>query len=128
MKPRKSLAAIKGLVVSWKDSAKDLDKAEVFDHKTSHKNPIYRLMSAEIFNRSHKMIVSERRLFWLIDVSVVFNYPDGTEQRSSGDFESWCTFGEVAPHCVQIHSEGLREGNQEYYSHTEFTATCLKVA
>ena len=127
-KGRSPLSAVKGLVISWKDRAKDLDRADVFDHKTTHKNPVYRLVSKDIFDRSHKMIVSGRRLFWHIEVEVVFNYPNGTQQRSGGDFESWCMFGEVAPHCAEIHADGLREGNEKYYSHTEFTATCLRVA
>tara|TARA_R110000751_G_scaffold99502_4_gene193043 strand:- start:240 stop:629 length:390 start_codon:yes stop_codon:yes gene_type:complete len=128
MKRKKSpLTVVKGLIINWKDRSKDLDKADIFDHNTSHKNPIYRLMAQEIFDRVHSLIVKKRRLFWHIEVDVVFVYPDGTEQRSSGEFESWCTFSEVAPHCVQIHQEGLREGNEEHYKYTEFTATCLRV-
>ena len=129
MKRKKPLLTpVKGLIINWKDRSRDLDNADVFEHKTNHKNPIYRLMSQEIFDRVHDLIVKKQRLFWHIDVSVVFVYPDRTEQRSSGEFESWCTFSEVAPHCVQIHQEGLREGNEEHYKYTEFTATCLKVA
>ena len=128
MRRKKSpLTAVKGLVINWKDRSKDLDKADIFDHNTNHKNPIYRLMSQEIFDRVHSLIVKKRRLFWKIEVDVVFVYPDNTEQRSSGEFESWCTFSEVAPHCIQIHQEGLREGNEEHYKYTEFTATCLRV-
>ncbi len=128
MKRKKSpLAAVKGLIINWKDRSKDLDKADIVEHKTSHKNPVYRLMSQEIFDRVHGLIVKQRRLFWHIDVSVVFVYPDGTEQRSSGDFEAWTTFDEIAPTCVQIHAEGLREGNIEHYKYTEFRCECLKV-
>ena len=129
MKRKKSpLTAVKGLVINWKDRSKDLDKADIVEHNTSHKNPVYRLMSQEIFDRVHGLIVKQRRLFWHIDVSVVFNYPDGTEQRSSGEFEAWTTFEEIAPTCAQIHAEGLREGNIEHYKYTEFRCECLKVA
>ncbi len=129
MKRKKPLLTpVKGLIINWKDRSRDLDRADVFEHKTNHKNPIYRLMSQEIFDRVHDLIVKKQRLFWHIDVSVVFVYPDRTEQRSSGEFEAWTTFEEIAPTCVQIHQEGLREGNIEHYKYTEFTATCLKVA
>jgi hypothetical protein len=129
MKRKKSpLTAVKGLVISWKDRAKDLDNAEIFDHSTNHKNPIYRLMSKEIFDRVHSLIVNRRRLFWKIEVDVVFDYPNGTQQRSGGEFESWCCFSEIAPHCIEIHAEGLREGDEQYYQYTEFRAECLKVA
>ena len=129
MKRKKSpLTVVKGLIINWKDRSKDLDKAEIFDHNTSHRNPIYRLMSKDIFDKVHSLIVNKRRLFWKIEVDVVFDYPNGTQQRSGGEFEAWCTFSEVAPACVQIHQEGLREGNIEHYKYTEFTATCLKVA
>lgn len=129
MKRKKSpLTAVKGLVISWKDRAKDLDKADIFDHSTNHKNPIYRLMSKDIFDRVHSLIVKKRRLFWHIEVDVVFVYPDGDVERLGGDFQSWCHFSEVAPACVQIHQEGLREGNEEHYKYTEFRAECLKVA
>ena len=129
MRRKKSpLTAVKGLVISWKDRAKDLDKSEIFDHSTNHKNPIYRLMSKDIFDRVHSLIVNKRRLFWKIEVDVVFDYPNGTQQRSGGEFESWCCFSEIAPHCIEIHAEGLREGDDQYYQYTEFRAECLKVA
>lgn len=129
MKRKKSpLTAVKGLVISWKDRAKDLDKADIFDHSTNHKNPIYRLMSKDIFDKVHSLIVNKRRLFWKIEVDVVFDYPNGTQQRSGGEFESWCCFSEIAPHCVEIHADGLREGDEQYYQYTEFRAECLRVA
>jgi hypothetical protein len=126
-KTKKALAPMKGLVIHWKDRAKDLDKAEIFGHKTTHKNPVYRLMAQDIFNRAHKMMAMERRFHWLIEVAVVFEYPNGITQRSSEEFNCWCFFAEVAASCVQIHSRSLLEGNEEFYTHTEFNATCLEV-
>ena len=64
-------------------------------------------MSKDIFDRVHGLIVKQRRLFWHIDVAVVFVYPNGDVERLGGDFQSWCTFSEVAPACTARDYRGI---------------------
>jgi len=122
-----SLAALKGLVVKWKDRAKSLKDADVFDESTTHTNPILRPDSQKIYEAAHEHIKA-RRYKWRLTVTSVFDNPDiNMPDTIAGTFDAWCSFLEIASVCVNIHNENLEEGGEDFYLYTEFKAECLEV-
>tara|TARA_R110000744_G_scaffold242098_2_gene359268 strand:+ start:118 stop:564 length:447 start_codon:yes stop_codon:yes gene_type:complete len=124
---RISQSALKGLVVSWKDRAKSVTDTDIFERSAYHKNPHHRLYAADIVSAAHEHIVN-RRYKWAFKVESIFDNPDiDKPDIITGEFTTWCSFDDVAAACVNIHSENLEEGGEEFYLHTVITAECIEV-
>ncbi len=84
-----------GLIVSWQDTAPHCNGGVVTMGKVSHTNPVDRLRANAITRGNGKRIFHEMTFKWLIEITGVFLYPNGQEQRETRELRAVCNMNQI---------------------------------
>lgn len=118
-------AGIKGLILSWKDKDPLSESAEVIPGAVGHRNPVYRLTAAHLFDQFGDWITTRMPFRWLVTIKLIFDYPNGTTQIEERELEAFATISALNDHCMEQVQDAMRHGNRDHYMHTEFTIECI---
>lgn len=122
---KKTKAMLRGLVITWQDSAPLDESSEVIPGKITHKNPVYRLVVQKMWRDHGEFITSSYPMRWLIKITVVFDYPNNTRQLEERELEARSTITDLNDYCMDAIRDAMRCGDAECYQHTEFEVECV---
>lgn len=112
-----------GLRISWTDKDPLSKEPNILDGKVSHANPILRLAADSIWSRYRDWITKEQVFLWRIDITVVFEYPNGTQQEEQRRIIARHKLWDIANECEPAIKDAMRHGNNPL--HTKFICECL---
>lgn len=122
---RRARAGIKGLIIEWEDKAPLFESSEFIPGKVSHKNIIYKLCAGQVWNDYGDWITTRQPFRWLIEITVVFSYPNGQEQHETRELEAYAKLCDINDHSLEKIKDAMRHGNEKYYTTTLFRVVCL---
>lgn len=121
----RALRQVKGLIISWSDDDPLSTNDKLGDCVVTHKNPVYRLVAAQIFKDYGNLILYKQPLRWLINIAVVFKYPNKVEQKDLIELEGRATIDRLNDDFSEQIEHAFRCGNMDYYETTHIKITCL---
>lgn len=123
---KRAMRLLKGLVISWSDTNPLMDSADssdITDGKVTHKSPVLRLQADKIWRDFSSWITHRPGISWRIDFTVVFRYPNGTEQHEARRVVKNARLHDIA-HAVEPHiAAAMRRGGVPVVTH--FVVECL---
>ena len=114
-----------GLIISWSDSAPNCEDSTITMGQVRHRNPVDNIIARDITRGSGKRIFHEMRFKWLIEITGVFLYPNGTEQRETRELMAVCNMVDINEASNEEYFDIRRCGSDDAYVTTEFTVECL---
>jgi hypothetical protein len=122
---KRARAGIKGLILSWVDKDPLKDQSEVIPCGVTHRNPVYKLTAAKIFEDFGDFITNKQRFRWLIKIDVIFDYDNGQRQIETRELEAFATISEMNEVALDEVRDAQRHGDIKKYVHTKFTVECV---
>lgn len=122
---KRARAGVKGLVISWHDKDPLRDTQAHIRGTVTHKSPLFHLCAQKVFSDFKDWIVHHQPFHWLITITVVFVYDNGTRQNEIRELEAFATLDRINEHSLDAIRDALRHGNANNYTHTEFRVECV---
>ena len=125
---KRAKAGVKGLIATWVDPDPfNSGGAKFEDMGVSHRNPVYRLTAEKILHDFGDWIIAGTSFKWLINLDVVFDYPNGVRQIETREVEAFARMEDLNPYCFDAIEDALLHGDKGFYKHVKFTVECLGV-
>lgn len=119
---------VRGMIIEWEDPNPLRDTSAHIGGKISHKNPIYRLCVKDVFRDFGDWITTKQPFRWLIEITVVFDYPNGARQNEIRELEAYAVLAEINKYCIDEIKDAMRHGNIDHYTTTLFKIECIDSA
>ena len=120
---------VKGLIIEWEDKDPiSHSKSDIAAQKVSHINPIYRLTADKAFAQFGDWITTVQCFHWLLEITVIFDYENGTTQKEVRELEAFIKLDQINDHALEAIKDAMRHGDMNCYRTTQFKITCLDTA
>lgn len=117
---------VKGLIVTWEDkNPRSENHDDVVPGGFSHINPVLRPMAGRLFQAHYDWLYAQRELVWLVEITVVFRYPNGSVQREVREIEGCFVFRDISDFAMEQFEDAMRHGNEAHYVTTLFKIKCV---
>lgn len=119
---------VKGLILTWEDKDPRSTKGcDVTAGIVTHTNPVLRLSARKIFTQNYLWLYTQVPLVWMVEITLVFKYPNSTEQRETREVEGCFVFRDIADFLLEQFNDALRYGNEEHYQTTLYRIRCVSI-
>lgn len=122
---KRARAGVKGLIITWQDKDPLRDTHAEIKGTVTHKNPLFRLCAKKVFRDYSDWITHRQPFHWLIKITVIFDYDNGTRQLEERELEAYATLDRINEHSLEAIRDALRYGDEKKYTHTEFRVECI---
>lgn len=119
---------VKGLIIEWEDKNPLRDTKAPIDGTVRHRNPVFKLCAQKVFRDYGEWITDRQPFHWLITITVVFKYPNGTEQLEERELEAFAKLADINDHSLSAIKDALRHGDRNCYRTTRFQIECVDTA
>lgn len=119
---------VKGLIIEWEDTDPLTSTQTRIDGTVSHRNPVFKLCAQKVFRDYGEWITDRQPFHWLITITVVFKYPNGTEQLEERELEAFAKLADINDHSLSAIKDALRHGDKNCYQTTRFKIECVDTA
>jgi hypothetical protein len=116
---------IVGLIISWEDTFPMSKNGVVTLGKVSHRNPIDRINAHLLTKGNGEKIFYKMSFKWLITMTGIFQYPNGTEQRETRELRAVCNIKDINEASELEYKEIRKHGSDDAYKTTIFQVECL---
>lgn len=125
---KRAKAGVKGLIATWVDPDPMSSGGTRFsDMGVSHRNPVWRLASETVLRNHGDWIIGGSPFRWLINLDVVFDYPNGIRQIETREVEAFARMEDLNPYCFDAIEDAIRHGDKSFYRHVKFTVECIGI-
>lgn len=115
---------VKGLIIEWEDED-PLTESEYIKGRASHRNPIFALCANKVYEDFGNWIRHRQPFHWLVTITVVALYPDGSYENEIREVEAFMTLNNLNEHCMGAIEDAFRHANMDHYITTQFKAECI---
>jgi len=114
---------INGLIIEWSDPDPLTAHPNIQNQRVSHRTALLRPQSTHIWNTYGDWITHRQVFLWRIDITIVFQYTNGSEQHESRRVIAQHKLHDIASECEPIIKDALRHGENATNCH--FKVECL---
>lgn len=114
-----------GFILSWSDPDPLSYCPNIQNGTVSHTRPLLKLQAKNVWLEFRDWIVHHANLLWRVDITVVFDYPNGRTQNESRRAVARGKLWEIAEVCHEVIEDAIRHGNKEHIRETRFHVQCL---
>jgi len=119
---------VKGLIIRWEDKNPLVATSDVIPGEVTHSNPVMRMSAAKMFNDYSDWICHKQPFRWLITITGVFSYENGTDQNEIRELEAFCTIDKINDVALEQVEDIRRHGSEKHYKTTKFEVRCINYA
>ena len=123
---KRAKAGVKGLIATWVDPDPfNSGGANFSQMAVSHRNPVWKIAAEDVLRNHGDWIISGAQFKWLINLDVVFDYPNGVRQIETREVEAFARMEDLNPYCFDAIEDAIRHGDKSCYKHVKFTVECV---
>lgn len=119
---------VKGMIIEWDDKDPLRDNITNIKGRIRHRNPVFNLCVKDVYRDFGEWITTRQPFRWLVEITVVFNYPNGTQQNETRELEAYALLRDINEYCLDQIKDAMRHGNEQHYTTTKFKVECIDTA
>jgi len=120
---KRGIHQLTGLNIAWDDNNPLSEEPLILNQVVTHSNSVYRHMAKSIWRAYKKQIIEKLVLLWRVDITVIFEYPDGTIQNEARRVVSRARLSDISDACEDLIRNLHKFGDNPQV--TKFNCLCL---